>query len=414
MAFWILSGFATLAMAGLLALVVLRNRNGSGEPAAAYDLRVYRQQLKDLDRDVARGIVATEDAERLRTEIARRILTADAQVQAAKDGVVPPNGPAKLGAALLVLVIGLGTAALYMRLGAPGYEDYGLERRVELSRQLAATRPTQNEAETSLPPAPEMDVDPNYRKLVEELRAATEKRPDDPRGQNLLAEHEARLGNFKAAYTAKAHYIELQGGDIEMDDLVDQAELMVMAAGGYVSPEAEELLRQALATDRQNGRARYYVGVLMGQIGRPDRGFQIWAETLRDGPAGAPWIRAIQAQIEDMAAYAGVNYRPITPAPATGGPALPGPDADAVAAAQEMSTEDRQAMIENMVSGLAARLATDGGSPEEWARLINALGVLGRADDAAEIFAEAQEKFTGDAEALALLTQAMTRVKATP
>ena len=414
MAFWILTGFATLAMAGLLALVVLRNRNGSGEPAAAYDLRVYRQQLKDLDRDVVRGIVAPVDAERLRTEIARRILAADAQVQAAEATGETPNGPARLGAALLILVIGLGTATLYLRLGAPGYEDLGLERRVELSRQLAATRPTQSAAEANLPPAPAVEVEPNYQKLVEELRAATASRPDDPRGQNLLAEHEARLGNFKAAYQAKARYIELQNGDIEMDDLVDQAELMVIAAGGYVSPEAEELLRQALSVEGNNGRARYYVGILMGQIGRPDRGFQIWAEALREGPAGAPWIRAIEAQMEDMAAYAGVNYRPITPPPAAEGTALPGPDAAAVAAAQDMSSEDRQAMIENMVSGLAARLATEGGSPEEWARLIAALGVLGRDDEAKEIYAEAQEKFTNDAAALATLQQAMTRVEAQP
>ena len=98
MAFWILTGVVTLMLAAMLAVVVLRNRNGTSEPAAAFDLRVYRQQLKDLDRDVARGIVSAGDAERLRTEISRRILSADAQVQAAAAGKEQDNGPSRIAA----------------------------------------------------------------------------------------------------------------------------------------------------------------------------------------------------------------------------------------------------------------------------------------------------------------------------
>lgn len=410
MAFWILTGGVTLAMAALLALVVLRNRNGVGEPAAAYDLRVYRQQLKDLDRDIARGLVAGADADRLRVEISRRILAADALVQAAELGTVQPNGPSRLAAVAVVLVIALGTAALYARFGAPGYEDFGLERRMDLARQMAESRPSQSEAEAAQPvPAPR-EVDPDYQKLVEELRRATTERPQDPRGQQLLAQHEARLGNFIAAYEAKARYIALQADAVVPGDLVDQAELMVMAAGGYVAPEAEALLSQALDRDPRDGRARYYMGLLMGQIGRPDRGFQIWAETLQAGPAGAPWIRAIEAQIPDMAAYAGIDYRPIRPAaPATG--ALPGPDADAVTAAQEMTVEERQQMIEGMVSSLASRLATEGGSPAEWARLITALGVLGREAEAEEIAAEAEAQFADNDTALAEIRAARQRLE---
>jgi cytochrome c-type biogenesis protein CcmH len=48
-------------------------------------------------------------------------------------------------------------------------------------------------------------------------------------------------------------------------------------------------------------------------------------------------------------------------------------------AAAEMAPEDRAAMIEGMVEGLAGRLATEGGPPEDWARLITAFGVLGAA-----------------------------------
>ena len=148
----------------------------------------------------------------------------------------------------------------------------------------------------------------------------------------------------------------------------------------------------------------------MGQNGRPDRGYRIWAETLKDGPAGAPWIRAIEAQIPDMAGLAGVEYKPIAPG---GGPAapLPGPSAEQVEAMQNLSPEERQQVIEGMVSGLAERLASEGGTPAEWARLISALGVLGRDAQAREIFAEAKQQFADNDAALEILNAAMAQVE---
>ena len=89
--------------------------------------------------------------------------------------------------------------------------------------------------------------------------------------------------------------------------------------------------------------------------------------------------------------------------PTPGMPALPGPDADAMAAAGEMTPEERQQMIDGMVKGLEDRLATQGGSPEEWARLIGALAVKGERDHAQEILTEARSKFAADPQALVVI-----------
>ena len=56
-----------------------------------------------------------------------------------------------------------------------------------------------------------------------------------------------------------------------------------------------------------------------------------------------------------------------------------------------------------MVERLGNRLATEGGSPQEWAQLLGALGVLGETDRAREIWTEAQGVFEGNAEALAVV-----------
>lgn len=75
-------------------------------------------------------------------------------------------------------------------------------------------------------------------------------------------------------------------------------------------------------------------------------------------------------------------------------------------AAAELSDAERQEMIRGMVNQLSDRLATEGGSPEEWARLITALGVIGETDRASGIVDEAQAVFAGNAEALQMIEAA--------
>ncbi|GLO70065.1 c-type cytochrome biogenesis protein CcmI [Phaeobacter inhibens] len=410
MTFWIVISLITLATATLLSLVLLRGRD-SGEPAAAYDLQVYRQQLRDVDKDLARGVLQVADAERIRTEISRRILSADAQVQAAASGHTQPRTLTSAAAIALIGLVCGGTYLLYANLGAPGYNDLGLQLRIDAAAERAATRPTQAEAEADAPERPARVVEPGYATLVDQLRDTASKRVDDAQGQALLAQHEANLGNFAAAAKAKANYIRIMSGDVEARDFGELAELQIMAAGGYVSPEAEDALRTTLTLDRFDGGARYYWGLMMAQIGRPDVAYEVWSETLAMGPEGAPWVTAISAQIEDIAYRAGVEYTPITPGsvPVPGrAPAAPaaGPSAEDIAAAEDMNAEDRQQMIRGMVEGLSDRLATTGGTPQEWARLIGALTVLNQTERAQAIYAEAQEVFAEVPEALATITAA--------
>ena len=407
MVFWILISFVALAMTALLGLVLLR-AHSVGEPPAAYDLRVYRQQLSDVDKDLQRGVINESDAQRIRTEVSRRILAADAQLQNQNSGSTQPKGLSRVTVLLSAALLTGGTLLLYAVLGAPGYGDMGLASRIEAADLYAQTRPNQAEAESKVPAQTNPDIEPGYADLVEQLRQTAGQRPDDAQGQALLAQHEANLGNFVAAYQAKENYIRIMSGDLEPQDYGELAELMIMAAGGYVSPEAEELLDGTLQLDPRNGPARYYYGLLQGQLNRPDIAFRIWADTLRQGPKGAPWIDGIEAQIEEMAFRAGVDYNPITPPAAldAAGPALAGPSAEDLSAAQEMTMDERQEMIQGMVARLSDRLATEGGTAPEWAQLIGALGVLGEQERAKAIYTEAKTRFASDAEALVKLEAA--------
>ena len=74
-------------------------------------------------------------------------------------------------------------------------------------------------------------------------------------------------------------------------------------------------------------------------------------------------------------------------------------------AAAEMSPEERMEMIRGMVDQLGERLATEGGSPQEWAQMLGALGVLGETDWATAIWGEAQQVFANEPGALEIVRQ---------
>jgi cytochrome c-type biogenesis protein CcmH len=175
--------------------------------------------------------------------------------------------------------------------------------------------------------------------------------------------------------------------------------MMILAADGYISPEAEDALRQSLQRDPRNGPAQYYLGRMMTQVGRPDIGYRIWVEALRTSPADSPWAQAMRAQLEELAFRAGVFNPPNIPAPS-------GPSREDVEAAADLTPEERQEMIMGMVNQLSDRLATEGGPPEDWARLISALGVLGEGQRAIDIMQEANAVFAGDADALEIIDAA--------
>ncbi|WP_299428433.1 c-type cytochrome biogenesis protein CcmI [uncultured Shimia sp.] len=402
MIFWIVAAALALVTVGLFALALTRRAEDEDHPAA-YDLQVYRDQLKEVDKDQARGVIGAEDATRMKTEISRRILAADAQMQKAENGETGGRRHAAVAAAVLGLAVLGGSFGLYYKLGAPGYRDMPLQDRAAEAQTRRDNRDSQSVAETKVPARPAPDAGEEFMELMTKLRAAVEENPEDLRGQELLARNEANLGNLPAAYAAQAKVIELKGAAVTAGDYVLHANLLISAAGDYVSPEAEASLKQALELDPFNNLARYYMGLMMWQTGRPDATFRIWDQVLRQSPNDAPWVPSIRATITELAWYAGIDYKMPAPVPAHSPDGLSGPTAEDMEAAGELDIEDRQAMIQGMVDQLSDRLATEGGTPQEWARLIGAYGVLGNTERAQAIWTEAQQVFAQAPEALEIV-----------
>ena len=404
MVFWLTTGILTLAVAAILASALLRNRQTEVAPEK-YDLNVYKDQLREIEQDAARGVIAADEAERLKTEVSRRILAIDAKMAS---GTHSEGGPRKIGMAAAgisgVVLLG-GAFALYSELGAPGYGDLSLKTRIDAAEQARLNRPSQADAESQLPPSANPEASQEYSDLVQKLRGAVAERPNDLQGFMLLARSEAALGNFTAAYQAQERVISLKDDSATAEDYADLADMMVLAAGGYVSPEAERVLQAAFVRDEGNDVVAYYRGLLMAQTGRPDVALRIWDRLLRNSEATDPWVTPVLESIAEVAVRAGVtDYSP----PALANAPLRGPTQQDMESAANMTTEDRAQMIEGMVAQLAERLSTEGGSPEEWARLIGALAVLGRAEEAMKVYADGQEVFSDNDAALKTLRDAAT------
>lgn len=401
MTFWLIVAVSALFVMALILWPLLRRGKSDQSEQENLDLQVYRDQLSEVESDLAKGVLSEEEAERTRIEVSRRILEAD-RVGAAQEAAATSGRKASIGLAIVMSLAVLGgTGYLYQQIGARGLPDFPRSKRLaEMSADRAA-RPPQAEIEANVGDDPAMleRSAPEYRALVAQLRETVANRPGDLRGLELLANHEARLGRFAAARIAKGKAIALKGADADANDYTDYAELMIIAAGGYVSPIAENALGQAIRLDRTHARARYYSGLDLAQNGRPDLALQIWTDLLAEGPPEAPWIAPIRNQIGDVARLAGE-------APPRLPDNLAGPNAQQMEDAANMTDEERQALIRTMVSQLSERLANGGGNASEWARLIRAYGVLGETERARKIWGEAQTVFGSDRIAMTELLDA--------
>jgi cytochrome c-type biogenesis protein CcmH len=396
--FWAVAAVAVTACLGVVFAPLLRG-GGVARRRASYDMQVHRDRLRAVEADVACGVLSEAEAEATRIEISRRLLAAAAAEGSEAAARAAPEEVTRLAAPAMIVAALLAAGGLYALLGAPGTPDQPLAERQARAAAARADRPGQAEAEALAAEAGQAaapsEASAEDLALVARLQAALATRPDDLEGHRLLARSLAGLSRWAEARAAQERVVAILGDAAAAADHVDLAEMAILAAGGYVSPEAEAALARGLALDPGDPGGRYYSALALMQGGRPDLAWRIWSRLVAEGPPDAPWIAAAEAGAAEAARLAGL--------PPAGDA---GPTAADIAAAEAMAPAERQAMIAGMVDGLAGRLAAEGGPPEDWARLIRSLGVLGRREEAQAILAEARAKHRGSAEGLAAIEAA--------
>ena len=383
-------------LALVTALVLIRPLiagSGAEEARGAREARLYRDQLDEVERDLARGTIDAGEAEGARAEVSRRLIAAAGRAGTAVASGPAPRRHSRLLAGIVLIGAPAFAIAIYLANGMPGQPDTPLAGRTAIE----AARPSQAEAEAAYSPDPGPTLpltgeQQEFADLIARLETLLVQRPDDARGLELLANGYLRLERHADAWRAYERLITAVGDEAGAGLYAAMAEAMVQAAGGYVSPEAERAIGAALARDETLPVARYYAGLAMAQNGRIGEAVAVWERLQAETPAEMPWREFLDRMLAEAKAV---------------GDGRRGPSAADIEAAAALSPEQRQAMIEGMVAQLEERLTSEGGAAEEWLRLMNAYARLGRRDDATRIARLGIAAYGGSSEAGFLREQAL-------
>jgi cytochrome c-type biogenesis protein CcmH len=356
----ILACLTALVLYGLLRPLIGRR---PADPAReAFDAAVYRDQLAEVDSDRARGLIGEAEAEAARIEIARRLLAADdGKIAGAEDN---RNG-FTVRAAMIAMAIMLPIAAigLYLTYGSPRLPDQPLAARLQ-------------------DPVNEQ----NLAALVARVEARLREHPEEGEGWEVIAPVYMGWRRFGDAAQAYAQAIRLLGQSANR--LSGQGQALVLKNDGVVTEEARQALEQALALDGSLLEPRILLAVAKEQDGNFSGALDDW-RALLDKRDDATW----RGMIEQRIAEAEANL-------AGGRRVAPGPSQADIAAAEAMTPAERQAMVERMVQGLAARLEQKGDDLPGWLRLVRAYIVLDRKDEAQAALARAKSQFSGNTQAI--------------
>lgn len=355
--FWILAISIALAAALLIASPLL-GRGGEEEAARPNDAEVYRDQLTEIEADEKSGLIDAESAGQARAEIARRLIAVsqDAPRKASLLG----GRQALMLVIFLCLVVPAAAAALYNRSGLPEAPDYPLRARFES-------------------PQPDNNI------LIRRVELRLEEHPEDGRGWEILAPVYLTRGQIAESVNAWRNAIKYLGADARRYGSL--AETLVVSNNGRVDPEARDAFNKILDLVPGDPRARFYLALADAQDGKADAAIAALEALKKDSNPAAPWIEVTEAQIARIRA----EKEQAAKAPGN-------PTDDDVAAAADMSDEDRMQMIRTMVDSLDARLADDPKNFEGWKRLMRSYVMLQDPAKASEALKRGLAAFPADSD----------------
>jgi cytochrome c-type biogenesis protein CcmH len=349
MALWFVLGLMTLAAAFAVLWPLGRVpsvRRVGGETA------IYRDQLAEVDRDVANGMIGAAEADAARVEVSRRLLAASRLDQGQPQSASPIL---RRGVAVTaIVVLPLLSAGLYMHYGSPRMVD------------VAAV------------PSPSVPLaDAPLEQLVAQVEQHLENNPRDGRGWEVLAPVLFKLERYDDAVRAFRNALTFNGETAARHSNLGEA--LGAAANGVITAEASAEFERARALDPSDVKARYFLGLAAEQDGRRDEAVTAWRGLLSDASPNAPWRAGVERALVSLT-----------------GKIVPDVPDDDIAAARSMNDEQRATFIRGMVDRLATRLRQNGDDFDGWVRLIRAYLVLGDRDKAIAAAGDARNALAGD------------------
>ena len=283
--FWLIGAALAVAVLAWLLRPLLSRSHAAVPSRSAANVSIYRDQLRELDADLAGGTLAREDYERARAELEARMLQDVAQPD------VRPAAPAgrraawALGAAVPVLA-----AAVYFAVGSPG----AIDRPPEPERHASAAQ---------------------VAAMVERLAARLRENPDDVDGWRLLGRSYSVMGRFGEAADAYAKAAARAPRDAQL--LADFADVLAMARGRSLQGEPEKLALRALEIEPGNLKALALAGSAAFERKDYAAAAAQWERMLAYVAPDSEDARSIQQNIAQARSLAGEKLSSSKPLPSS-------------------------------------------------------------------------------------------------
>jgi cytochrome c-type biogenesis protein CcmH len=212
--------------------------------------------------------------------------------------------------------------------------------------------------------------------LTERLAQKLEANPNDIPGWTLLGRSYANLGQQEKSVQAFEKALAMAPKDANLR--VTYGETLISSSGGKVTPEAHKVLMAAHKIDPNNPGVRYNLALADHQAGNSQKAYDALTNLIKKAPTGAPWVKKVREQRDQLAAVLKLPVSPSTPTRST----LPGTGAQSPEGNQE-------AFIQSMVDRLAIRMENNPKNLEGWLKLGRSYVVLGEYDKAVRAYEKA-------------------------
>ena len=230
--------------------------------------------------------------------------------------------------------------------------------------------------------------------MIASLEAKLKSDPNDSERWRMLGLSFFQTQRFAEAAMAYKRATALKPDNGDYWSLLGEA--LVTAGPGDVPPDAKAAFDKAVALNRKDPRARYFLGVSKDMAGNHKGAIDDWFALLKDTPAGAPWQADVRRTIEAVGKKDNIDVAgrfaalsSLAPAPGAAGAAIPGPNTEQMRAAASLPPSQQEAMIAGMVDGLSAKLKANPKNVEGWIMLMRSYTTLGRRNDASAAYRSA-------------------------
>jgi cytochrome c-type biogenesis protein CcmH len=288
--FWLVCGlFIVIALAFVLPPLLQRDPVEKVDPAEVREanITVYRDQLSELETDLANGLVSEEQYQQDREEIERRLLEDVSSINKAGEKTTKPQADARNLAYAMAIAIPVLAVGLYLKIGNPNARP----------TQPPATEPTATmSGDTG---RPQEQIEANVAALAQRMEA----NPSDGQGWAMLGRSYSQLEKYSEASKAFEKATALKTDDADL--LADYAFALAMANGQKLAGKPAELVKKAYQLDPNNPKVLELAGNVAFQANDYKQAIEYWTKLQQRVPADSEVGQALAEKINQAKSLSG-------------------------------------------------------------------------------------------------------------